>query len=469
MRTVAIVNQKGGCGKTTTAINLAGVLASLGHRTLLVDLDPQAHCAVGLGVPDENIDQHIGDWMLASPERKLDPTRLLWRAGRNLELAPSSMKLAGLEAARGGIADSEDRDLRLAGALERLGDRFDWRLIDCPPSVGLLTFNALRAATEVLIPVETSFFAMRGADRQVRTIRSLARRLGGQTPFRILATMHDPENELAARLLDELSEQFGDRLVPHVIRLDPKLKEATMFGQPLIEYEESAPGARDYTALAKHLIENLPPRGTIKPAAVKPSVPRTRTGRAASSIAEGKPIQPNAVPETKTVESVTPTRAADLARRARELMTRSATYQAKLETDPDLALGEQRREQEARAHTAELEARLARMNGPVETSQGVLFVHPGPEGLDVRIAGDFNGWSHTATRMNYRAQFGHYEVCVPIPVGRCEYRLLVNGRWVSDPFNENKTHNPFGETNNIVVVTRARMSAGAGAFGEGAD
>ena len=172
MRVVAILNQKGGCGKTTSAINLASVLSRLGHPTLLIDLDPQSHCAAGLAIPEHRIDLQVGDAMLTAPDETLDASRLLWRVGAGLDLLPSTMRLAGLEAARGGLANAEDRDQRLCSVIERLSRttpeqpdtrRYEWVVIDCPPSIGLLTYNALRAATEALIPVETSFFAMKGA------------------------------------------------------------------------------------------------------------------------------------------------------------------------------------------------------------------------------------------------------------------------------------------------------------------
>ncbi|MEL6740664.1 MAG: AAA family ATPase, partial [Planctomycetota bacterium] len=113
MRTIAIINQKGGCGKTTSAVNLAAVFASRGYRTLLVDMDPQSHCAAGLGVPEEQIERDIGDAMLTPATRALDATRLLWRIGRGFDLAPSRMRLAALEAARGGLADQPDKERRL--------------------------------------------------------------------------------------------------------------------------------------------------------------------------------------------------------------------------------------------------------------------------------------------------------------------------------------------------------------------
>ena len=152
MRTIAIVNQKGGCGKTTTAISLSGALATLGQRVLLVDMDPQSHCAAGLAIPEGHIEQDVGDAMLASDPSKLDLNKLIWRIGRNLDLLPSRMKLAGLEASRGGLATLEDKDQRLAKVLRALSG-YDLAIIDCSPSIGLLTYNALCAADEVLIPV----------------------------------------------------------------------------------------------------------------------------------------------------------------------------------------------------------------------------------------------------------------------------------------------------------------------------
>lgn len=167
MRTIAIINQKGGCGKTTTAINLSSLLARRGRRVLLVDMDPQSHCAAGLGIPEQRIDQDIGDAMLAAGVRTIDPARLLWRAGRNLDLAPSRMRLAGLEAARGGLNELADKELRLLSALGLLAKDYDLCCIDCPPSIGLLTYNSLAAADVVLIPVETAFFSLQGDRKSV--------------------------------------------------------------------------------------------------------------------------------------------------------------------------------------------------------------------------------------------------------------------------------------------------------------
>ena len=134
VRIITIINQKGGCGKTTTAINLAGTFAKQGLRTLLVDMDPQSHCAAGLGVPENRIDLDIGDAMLTPGNRPLDTSRLLWRVGRRLDLAPSRTKLAGLEASRGGLADLLDREKRLAAVVSQFKHEYDVVCVDCPPT-----------------------------------------------------------------------------------------------------------------------------------------------------------------------------------------------------------------------------------------------------------------------------------------------------------------------------------------------
>ncbi|MBA4027896.1 MAG: hypothetical protein C0475_01910 [Planctomyces sp.] len=257
VRVIAIINQKGGCGKTTSAINLAGYFARTGQRTLLVDLDPQAHCAAGLAIPEQRIDVQIGDAM-ASPEGEADLQRLLWRVTRNLDLAPSTVRLAALESARGGLAGAPGAERRLERVLSRMADRYDIAVIDCGPAIGVLTFNALVAATEVLIPVETGFFALQGAAKQASTIKALGKRLGATPVHRLAAVMHAAENPLARDVLAELRRRFPDQVAPVVIRLDPRLREAVSFGQPVMEYAPTSDGAQDYAALGQWLLDHPP-------------------------------------------------------------------------------------------------------------------------------------------------------------------------------------------------------------------
>jgi len=273
VRTIAIVNQKGGCGKTTSAINLAGVFAGAGYKTLLVDMDPQGHCAAGLAIPEQRIDVQIGDAMLATAQnRPFDADRLLWRVSRNLDLAPSTMKLASLEASRGDFAGQPGAELRLSRVLQRIGANHDICLIDCSPAIGMLAFNALVAADEVMIPVETGFFSLQGATKQVNTIKALGKRLGASPTYRLLATLHNGESVMATELLEELRRRFGAKLIPHAIRYDQRLREAAAFGQPVVEYSPDSTGAMDYRTLAQWLLDNRPPTSRREVEATEPTV-----------------------------------------------------------------------------------------------------------------------------------------------------------------------------------------------------
>lgn len=500
MRIISIINQKGGCGKTTSAINLAGLTARRGFRTLLVDLDPQSHCAAGLAIPEQRIDLDIGDAMLTADGDPIDPTRLFWRASRNLDLAPSRMKLAGLEAARGGLAERPDKERRLAAVLARFAHAYDACFVDCSPSVGLLTYNALAAATDVLIPVETSFFALQGATKQVNTIKALAKRVGSAAPFWLVATMHDEGSALARDLLDELRRRFGKRVAPPVIRRDLTLKEAASFGQPIGEYAPQSQGAADYTALAEWLAgvvgltagpaaaqpahheppaEPLPvpevvvlgePKPIPEPVFAPPppgfDPPGHPATDAVSRVAElaGK-LQHLSTPTDAAPEPGEPSRAGEMAQRARAMLLKRTDEQLRMLagiTPESLGAGVERalktgahptlRIEEPKP-TAEASARPhspRHLYGIRNTHSGTLFIQPLSMGDRLAIAGDFTGWMPVPMRRNDAARV--FELCLPLPAGRREYRVVIDGRWMADPFNEHSETNPFGELNSVFMV-----------------
>jgi len=309
MRITAIVNQKGGCGKTTTAINLASVLARGGTRTLLVDLDPQSHCAVGLGIPESKVEVGMAH-ALAAPDRIAFDT-LLWDVASHLKLAPSTVELAAFEATTPG----GDRDRRLECLLSRVEGDFDWCVIDCPPTIGLLTFNALRACDETIVPVETGYFSLRGAERQVATVEAVAARLGRGIALRLLAAMHREGAKVAQEVLAALSRRFPDLVVPVVVREHEVLREAASFGQPIPEFAPQSPAHEDFRQLAEWLRrQTTPPRPpfsgppfTTSPAADEPGAgveeaASTKSDRAAELVARmrrsaaGETASPSEVP-----------------------------------------------------------------------------------------------------------------------------------------------------------------------------
>lgn len=258
MRTVAVINQKGGCGKTTTAINLSAVAAGDGKRVLLIDLDPQSHCAVGLAIPEAQIERHIGDLLMRDFSRPIALSEWVWQVRSGLDLIPSTMALAGLEAPGRGLSVLSDRDRRLEQLMGQVGSEYDLCVIDCPPSVGLLTFNALRAATNVVIPVETSFFALQGAEKQVQTVRTVRTRLARELPFALLPTMYDDRIRLSREILEQMRKRFPEFMAPRPIRYCVRLREASSFGQPIVEYDEEALSSNDYRSFYRWMMATLP-------------------------------------------------------------------------------------------------------------------------------------------------------------------------------------------------------------------
>jgi len=256
MRVIAIVNQKGGCGKTTTTVNLAGALAADGHRVLVVDMDPQAHATLALGLEPDDLETNLYE-VLVEPAgaRRLDS--VIVDVTDQIDLAPSSIVLSALEQKL--ASERHDaRTERLAAALEGLPPLYDFVLIDCPPNVGLLTFNALRAASEVVIPLETSFFAIDGVQKLLETIGLLSDRIGHELHVRVLPTLYDGRTRYARQTLGDIRELFKDLCFDSVIRLNVKLREAARQGLPISLYAPTANGALDYASVALEL-EASPP------------------------------------------------------------------------------------------------------------------------------------------------------------------------------------------------------------------
>jgi chromosome partitioning protein len=249
MRTIAIVNQKGGCGKTTTTVNLAAALAAEYGRVLVLDVDPQAHATLALGVDPEKVDENLYEVFAEPGGAKLLPDIII-EVGENLDLAPSSIVLSALEQ-KLASERAETRTERLSAALDALPDgSYDFVLIDCPPNVGLLTFNALRAAGEVIVPLETSRFAIHGVEKLLETIALLSERIGHELIVRVLTTLYDGRTRFSRKTLAEIRESFKDMCFDTVIRLNVKLREAAAKGLPISTLAPSANGSLDHAALA---------------------------------------------------------------------------------------------------------------------------------------------------------------------------------------------------------------------------
>ncbi len=274
MRVIAIVNQKGGCGKTTTAVNLAGSLAADGARVLIVDMDPQAHATLALGIDPEELEENLYE-VLAEPGGTERLPEVLVEAGPDLLVAPSGIVLSALEQ-KLAAERADARTERLSAALATVADAFDFCLIDCPPNVGLLTFNALRAAGEVIVPLETSYFAIHGVQKLLETIALLAERIDHDLTVRVLPTLYDGRTRYARKTLAEIRELFKDMCFDTVIRQNIKLRESASRGVPIGTYAPRANGAADYAALAIEVEASAPEErdATLSPSADGVGSPR---------------------------------------------------------------------------------------------------------------------------------------------------------------------------------------------------
>jgi chromosome partitioning protein len=247
-RIMAVANQKGGVGKTTTAINLGAALAELGYRVLVIDLDPQGNATTGLGINSRNLEATIYDVILhdVPMEDAIEPTSL-----RNLFVVPATIHLAGAEIE---LVPVFSRELRLRRAIEQVTDDFDFIMIDCPPSLGLLTVNGLAAATEVVVPIQCEYYALEGLGQLLRNVNLVQTNLNpGLEVTTIVLTMYDARTRLAEQVVREVRQHFGARVCRHVVPRTVRLSEAPSFGQPIILFDPSSRGAVAYRELAKEV------------------------------------------------------------------------------------------------------------------------------------------------------------------------------------------------------------------------
>ncbi len=254
-RVMAIANQKGGVGKTTTTVNLGAALAELGYRVLVVDLDPQGNATTGLGIDARNFENSMYDVIMHETpmEDCIEPTTV-----RNLFVAPATIDLAGVEIE---LVPAFSRELRLRKAIERIVDDFDFVMIDCPPSLGLITVNGLAAASEVLVPIQCEYYALEGLSQLLRNVHLVASNLNEQLEVSaIVLTMYDGRTRLAVDVAAEVRQHFKDKVCRNVIPRTIRLSEAPSFGQPITVFDPTSRGAIAYRELAKEVSNGAPKR-----------------------------------------------------------------------------------------------------------------------------------------------------------------------------------------------------------------
>jgi chromosome partitioning protein len=478
MRTIAIINQKGGCGKTTTSINLAACLARLGQKTLLVDMDPQGHCGVGLAVPEDQIERTIYDTLIEDIDGK--PAKIsdvVWQIASDFDLAPSNISLSAFEQVFAGRNGREDR---LAKALASANSTYQWAIIDCPPSVGLITFNALKACDEVVVPVETGYFSLHGLAKMMETLEVMKDRCGRDILIRVLPTLYDTRTKLAREVLSELRAKFRDYLMESTVNFNTKLKEAASFGQPITEYDPGSRGYKDFVNLARELMGHRPvdleptpvetlsrPAELVQRAKQLAQLANFQFGRTNSQQSLAMPITnpptnptPTPAPESKPFTKPEPVRNAATLSRAAEMgldLDESPTSGGYISSGGALAVAtapmptlvKPRLDLSIQPTT---EQKIEAFYGVKQIGDQVLFAARFEHASKVLIAGDFNNWSPMSTPMINSETPGLWITKLPLFPGRYRYRFIVDGKWMTDPNNTYVESNQFGELNNIVEV-----------------
>jgi chromosome partitioning protein len=446
MRTIAVVNQKGGCGKTTVSINLASALAEIGKRVLLVDMDPQSHCAVGLAVPEEQIEQSIYDVLISkSRNEPIRLTEILWQISDRLELAPASIDLSAFEQQMANVAS---RECCLRDALDEVKSEYDYTIVDCPPAVGLLTFNALRASTNVVVPVETGYFALHGLSKQLETLSILCKRCSQHVQVNVLASMYDIRTKMGREILAELRAHFGERMLRTVVNFNTKIKEASSFGQPINEYDSSSKGQRDFRSLAEEIIGSdtrLQHRQIVN----------TLADQLESISSEAEELLKQAKPEVKPRLAVKPQAPQEQAPKAEQIQSirqPSPGFKESRPAQAGVAISEVEDKTPQKPTFADTNAKLSDYYGVNQIDDAIVFVTLYPRANTVQIAGDFNNWQPARNPMQRVGDSGIWQTELKLPQGKYRYRLVVDGQWQQDPYNERTEVNPFGEYNSVIEV-----------------
>ncbi|ETP66982.1 ParA family protein [Planomicrobium chinense] len=250
-RIIAIANQKGGVGKTTSSVNLSACLAYLGQKVLLIDIDPQGNATSGVGVNKGDVDQCIYEVLIDDVDVKdtIKETKV-----ENLHVVPATISLAGAEIE---LVSTISREVRLKHALQEVKELYDYIIIDCPPSLGLLTINSLTASDAIIIPVQCEYYALEGLSQLLSTIRLVQKHLNHDLAIDgVLLTMLDARTNLGIQVIEEVKKYFQDKVYRTIIPRNVRLSEAPSHGEPIIIYDPKSRGAEVYLELAREVIKN---------------------------------------------------------------------------------------------------------------------------------------------------------------------------------------------------------------------
>lgn len=387
MKKIAVANQKGGCGKTTTTINLAGALADMGKRTLVIDLDPQAHASFGLNRTNQSMDRSIYNVMTDSPEKNRPINDCIVNVSQNLDIVPSNILLSTLEQE---LKDKEDAVSKLHQALTTSQLNYDYMLIDCPPSLGFLTFNALRASDQVLVPIDMSAFSLMGVGKLLGMLELIKIKIYHSPQVNALATLYDSRTKYSQVMHSEVSTFFKNQLLATTIRMNVDLKKAAAKGVCVTTFNKDSIGAKDYTALAQEIL------------------------RADGALEFEKALNASA-PESP-VEMTQEIVMSPILNLPREV-----TGEPKERETPSMA-------------------------------RDILFNVSAPNAKDIYVVGDFNNWNTADDYRLSRLEDGRWEKKLGLSPGRHKYKFIIDGEWVQDSQNNDHEQNSFGTFDSVIIL-----------------
>lgn len=388
MRIIGIANQKGGCSKTTTAINLAACLAVNNRRVLLIDMDPQAHATLGLSASAKfsiyNVLSKLTDKRVKLPDA-------IVAVSKNIHLVTSSIVLSTLEQE---LSGEIGRESCLLDTLNEFNLDYDYVLIDCPPNLGILTINAIRASTELIIPTEASRFSLEGIDQLIEIINLIRDKLNHKAEYRILVASFDSRLAHSFDMLKKIKDKFSGNMFSTIIHVNVKLKEAQNQGSHIINYNKYSRGAKDYFSLSREIITQ---EGLIEGLVTLPTQER---------------------------------------------------FQERIQARVQKEIQEKIQE--------EIQEKREALAEQVPEIPEVTFCIAEPEAREVFLAGDFNQWRINEQSKMELKDDGRWVKRLQLKPGSYRYRFVVDGQWRHDPKNQVYQKNPFGSVDSLLEVKEVK-------------
>lgn len=416
MNIIAIANQKGGCGKTTTAINLAAGLGESGYRALLIDADPQGHASLGLGQRRQEEPGLYEVFALDFPIAEA----IITNVSPGVDLVPATISLAAVEHV---LANMPQRERQLSKHLGSLESIYDFAIIDCPPALSLLSINAIRAASRVIVPIDMGLFSIDGIERLSETVDLVAQKYGLTINIDLLPTLVDERTRLCRKFLLGIWERYQDKVLPVMIHNTVRLKESVCVGQSIIQFDPRSTAAKDYLALADEILRRSASENAVEAEELSWLLEQVNeTAKEPPSLAFSVPtlLSPSS---SSTIEA----------------------YDEKIELEKSL------QDFPEYSNVTSQDGNTLTVKGADNDLHRIDLGYQHFEGRELMIAGEFNDWIPDEG-VETMHKNGSIHKIFYAPPGEYQYRLIIDGKWRNDPTNPEQILNPLGVHNSMLRV-----------------